>query len=59
MTASPGSPTTSQIEFSVLNRRACCLDLCQSLRGYHRVQFSGRLFSLYISMMSLLLLVIP
>jgi hypothetical protein len=24
MTASPGSPTSSQIEFSVSNRRACC-----------------------------------
>ena len=57
MTASPGSPTTSQIEFSVSNRRACCPDLWQSLWGCHRVQFLGRLFSLYISMMSLLLLV--
>ena len=39
MTASPGSPTTSQIEFSVSNRRACCPDLWQSLWGCHRVQF--------------------
>ncbi|KAK6292341.1 hypothetical protein J4Q44_G00369250 [Coregonus suidteri] len=52
MTASPGSPTNSQIEFNVSNRRACCLDLWQSLWGCHRVQF------LCISMMSLLLLVI-
>jgi hypothetical protein len=58
MTASPGSPTTSQIEFSVSNRRACCPDLWQSLWGCHRVQFLGQLFSLYTSMMSLLLLVI-
>jgi hypothetical protein len=31
MTASPGSPTISQIEFSVSNRRACCPDLWQLL----------------------------
>ena len=49
MTASPGSPTTLQTEFSVSNRRACCPVLWQSLWGFHRVQFSGRLFSLYIS----------
>ena len=47
MTASAGSPTTS-LEFSVPNRRACCLDLWQSLWGCHRVQFSGRIFSIYI-----------
>jgi hypothetical protein len=44
-----GSPTTYQIEFSVSNRRACCLGLWLSLWGYHRVQFSGRLFSVYIN----------
>ena len=55
MTNSPGSPTTSQTEFSVSNLRACYPDRWQSLWGYHRVQFSGRLFSLYISMVSLLL----
>ena len=49
MTASPGSPTTSQTEFSVSNRRACCPDLWQSLWGCHRVQLSGRLFSVYIN----------
>ena len=32
-------------EFSVSNWRGCCSDLWQSLRGCHRVQFSGRLFS--------------
>ena len=58
MIASPGSPTTSLIEFSVSNRRACCPDLWQSLWGCHRVKFSGRLSSLYTSMMSHLLLVI-
>uniref|UniRef100_A0A8C7SJZ3 Solute carrier family 28 member 1 n=1 Tax=Oncorhynchus mykiss TaxID=8022 RepID=A0A8C7SJZ3_ONCMY len=57
MIASPGSPTTSLIEFSVPNRRVCCLDLWQSLWGCHRVQFLHRLSSLYTSMMSLLLLV--
>ena len=41
MTASPCSPTTSQIEFSVSNRRVCCLDLLQSLWVCHKVQFSG------------------
>ena len=50
-----GSPTTSQIEFSVSNWRACCPDLWQSLWGCHRVQFSGRLFSLYTSMMLVIL----
>jgi hypothetical protein len=49
MTASPGSPTTSLIEFSVSNRRVCCLNLWQSLWGCHRVQFSDRLFSVYIN----------
>ena len=49
MTASPGSPTSSQIEFSGLNRRACCPNLWQPLWGCHRVQFSGRLFSVYIN----------
>ena len=58
MTASPCSPTTSQIKFSVSTQRACCPDLWQSLWGCHRVQTSGRLFSLYTSMMLLLLLVI-
>lgn len=57
MIASPGSPTTYLIEFSVSNRRACCPGLWQSLWGCHRVQFLDRLFSLYTSMMSLLLLV--
>ena len=56
--ASPGSPTTSLIEFSVSNRRVCCPDLWQSLWGCHRVQFLDQLSSLYTSMMSLLLLVI-
>ena len=51
MTASHGSPTTSQTEFKVSNWMSCCPDLWQSLWGYHSVQFSGRLFSLYISMM--------
>ena len=55
MIASPGSPTTSLIEFSVSNRRACCPGRGQSLWGCHRVQFLGRLSSLYTSMMSLLL----
>ena len=50
ITASPGSPTTSQMEFSVSNRRACCPDLWQSLWGYHSVQFSGpTLFSVYVN----------
>ena len=49
MTASPGLLTTSPIEFSVSNWRACCPDLWQSLWACHRVQFSGRLFSLYIN----------
>ncbi|CDQ96847.1 unnamed protein product [Oncorhynchus mykiss] len=57
LVASPGSPTTSLIEFSVSNRRACCPGLWQSLWGYHRVQFLDRLASLYTSRMSLLLLV--
>ena len=43
---------------SVSNRRACCPDLWQSLWGCHRVQFLDRLFSLYTSMMSLLLLLV-
>ena len=51
MTASPGSPTTSQIEFSESNRRACCPDLWQTLWERHRVKFSGRLFSLYMQLM--------
>ena len=58
MIASPGLPTTSLIEFSVSNRSACCPDLLQSLWGCHRVKFSGQLFTLNISMMSLLLQVI-
>jgi hypothetical protein len=57
MIASPGSPTTSLTEFSVSNLRACCPGLWQSLWGCHRVQFLGRLSSLDISMMLLLLLV--
>ena len=36
---SNGSPTTSQTEFSVSNRKACCPDLLQSLWGW--------LFSVY------------
>ena len=40
-------------EFSVSNRRACCLDLWQSLWVCHRVQFSGRLFSVYINNVAL------
>ena len=48
MTSSPGLPTTSQIEFSLSNWRACCPDLWRSLWGCHRVHFSGRLFSLCI-----------
>ncbi|XP_064794591.1 SIN3-HDAC complex-associated factor-like isoform X1 [Oncorhynchus masou masou] len=48
MAASPGSHTTSQTEFSVSNWRAFCPDLWLSLWGCHRVQFSGRLFSVYI-----------
>uniref|UniRef100_A0A8C8CUM6 Beta-Casp domain-containing protein n=1 Tax=Oncorhynchus tshawytscha TaxID=74940 RepID=A0A8C8CUM6_ONCTS len=59
MTALPGSPITLQTEFSVSNRSACCPVLWQSLWGCHRVQSSGRLFSLYISMMLLLLRAIP
>jgi hypothetical protein len=46
MTASPASLTTFQIEFSVSNRRACCPDLWQFLRGCQRVQFLGRLCKL-------------
>ena len=53
MAASPGSHTTSQTEFSVSNCRACCPDLWQSLWGCHRVQFSGRLFSVYINYVAL------
>ena len=41
-----GSPTTSQIEFSVPNRRACCPDLWQSLWG--TIGFNS-LFSVYIN----------
>ena len=33
MTASPASPTTYQIDFSVSNQRACCPDLLQCLWG--------------------------
>ena len=44
--------------FSNLACLACCPDLWQSLWRCQRVQFSGRLSSLYTSMMSLLLLVI-
>ena len=58
MIASPGSPTTSLIDLTHWTRRACCPDLWQSLWGCHRVHISGRLSSLYTSMMSLLLLVI-
>ncbi|CDQ63333.1 unnamed protein product [Oncorhynchus mykiss] len=53
MIASPGSPTTSLIEFSVSNRRVCCPDLWQSLWGCHRVQFLDRLFSVYIKEVAL------
>jgi hypothetical protein len=57
MTASSGSQTNSQIDFSV-SKGLLSGPLAVSM-GYHRVQFLGRLFSLYISTMSLLLRVIP
>ena len=38
MSVSAGLPTTSLIEFRVLNRRACCPDLWQSLWVCHRFQ---------------------
>ena len=50
MIASPGSPITSQTEFSVSNRRACCPALWQSLWGCHKVSFlRPTLFSVYIN----------
>ena len=50
MTASPGSPTTSQIEFSVSNRRACYPDFWQFLWGFNsRADSFLCIFSVYIN----------